>query len=862
MNRLLKTFPLLAASAWLASAQAPTVWVFDSLTRVAPTDAAGTGTQMTIYAARGETQSFQIGVQAPSAGLTGVSVTATALTGPGGATIPASDLILFREQYVTIAKGETSIKSADGNPCTECPLGVGTYPDGLIPFIDPATGLPPAGAASIVAVPFNLTAGQNQPIWVDVFVPRTAMPGQYTGTLTVSSSQGSSNVSLVLNVWNFTLPLAPTLKSAFLVWDEAHKPSTDEELGRNRLMPDTTNSLAEAQSLQTSYGLGAYGIQYFSGADYGDCNTSSGPPTVAQATKAAAPFQQLGLLVYDYSFDEIDACTNLYPTIIQWAQNLHQAGVDQLITMAPVQALFNDGLGTGRSAVDIWAMEPDVYVSSQAENPPMSTAALAKGDKVWAYQTLIQDDYSPKWLIDFAPIGMRVMAGFLSQNLSFSGLLYWKVDGWLQGTTAASWTDVFYKESGNTYPGEAILVYPGEPVGMPGEVAPSMRLKQLRDGEQDYEYIQLLKNLGQGAFAAQVEAGVASSYQNWTQTPATLEAARMTLGNELNTLSGGSSPVTLGASPTSITFSSPVNGPATPASQNLSISASNGGATNFSLSVTTNSGSWLNATASQGTTPATVGISVNPSGLSAQTYTGSVAVTSSGASNSPLTIPVTLTVTAPTSTIISASPASFSFSETAGGSSPTSQTLAISAASGSLSVSASAATTAGGNWLSVTENGTSSATAPAKLTVSINGAGLAATTYKGSITVTASGASNSPLIIPVTLTVAPAAAITLSAAPDPLLMSASAGESGVKSNLAVAASNGAKISFTASASQSGSVKWLKVKASGTTPDSLTVTANAANLTAGTYSGSVTIRSSDGNVTIPVTLEVTGRHAKK
>lgn len=642
MNRLVQTVSLLAASAWILSAGSPTVWVFDSLTRVAPTTAAGTATQMTIYAGRGEVQSFQIGVQAPAGGLTNVNVTASALTGPGGATIAASSLSLFREQYVPIAAGQNSIGSADGNPCTECPLGPGTYPDGLIPFVDPNTGLPPAGSARLVAVPFTLAAGQNQPIWVDVSVPRTAAPGAYTGTLTISSAQGQSQVSLALNVWSFTLPLEPTLNSAFLVWDAAHKPSTDEELMRNRLMPDTTVNLAEATTLHTNFGLGAYGIQYFSGADYGNCVTDEGPPKVAQAESAAAPFQQLGLLVYDYSFDEVDACTNLYPTVIQWAQNLHKAGVDQLITMAPVQALFNDGLGTGRSAVDIWTMLPATYVSSQSENPPMATAALAKGDQVWAYQTLIQDDYSPKWLIDFAPVGMRVMAGFLSQSLSFSGLLYWRVDDWLSGYGAASWTNVFYTDGGNTYPGEGILVYPGDPVGMPDEVAPSMRLKQLRDGEQDFEYMQLLKNLGQGAYALQVAATVGANYKNWSQNSATVQAARLSLGQTLNSLSGGSAPMTISANPLSLTFNSTEDGAANAAPENVAISASNGGSTSFTVSIKTNNGAWLAATAAQGTTPASVGITVNPSGLAAGTYSGSVTVASANAGS--VTVPVTLTV--------------------------------------------------------------------------------------------------------------------------------------------------------------------------------------------------------------------------
>ena len=38
------------------------------------------------------------------------------------------------------------------------------------PFIDPATGKPPVDA-EFRAVPFDLVAGHNAVIWVDVFVP-------------------------------------------------------------------------------------------------------------------------------------------------------------------------------------------------------------------------------------------------------------------------------------------------------------------------------------------------------------------------------------------------------------------------------------------------------------------------------------------------------------------------------------------------------------------------------------------------------------------------------------------------------------------------------------------------------------------
>ena len=54
-------------------------------------------------------------------------------------------------------------------------------------------------------------------------------------------------------------------------------------------------------------------------------------------------------------------------------------------------------------------------------------SALAKGDEVWSYNTEVQDPYSPKWEIDFAPINFRIQPGFINQSLHLTGLLYWSV---------------------------------------------------------------------------------------------------------------------------------------------------------------------------------------------------------------------------------------------------------------------------------------------------------------------------------------------------------------------------------------------------------------------------------------------------
>ncbi|MGA3071874.1 MAG: hypothetical protein ABSD43_16835, partial [Terracidiphilus sp.] len=87
-------------------------------------------------------------------------------------------------------------------------------------------------------------------------------------------------------------------------------------------------------------------------------------------------------------------------------------------------------------------------------------------------------------------------------------------------------------------------------------------------------------------------------------------------------------------------------------------------------------GTWLSAGPVYGTTPGSVNVSVNPNGLAAGVYSGAVTISSPSASNSPLTVPVTLTVTGVPPTI-SATPASLAFNYSVGGSAPTGQIVSV-----------------------------------------------------------------------------------------------------------------------------------------------------------------------------------------
>ncbi len=509
----------LAAATSLAYAESgPSVWIAPSLHRVGMNDAAGADTQANLWAARGEYESFQIVASGASQGLSNVNVTVSDLRGPDGQVIPHTAFTLFREKYMRVDSSSPNWKGSNQ------PMKPGWYPDALIPFTDPDTGKPLSGA-SLTAVPFDLKAGLNQPIWVDLLVPRTVKAGKYSGSYTVSSNQGSSTGEIGLTVWNFTLPAAPSMKSSFLFF-QAGTLAAERELLRNKISPLSTNPADQAQLMKES-GLSTTHIGPFSGADVGRCNMSPAPS--ADKYKSLAAAQQPGLMLYSYSADEIGHCTNLYPTIKQWAQNMHQAGIKNLISMSPTPALYDDGSGTGRSAVDIWVLLPVMYNNSTARVKEV----LKKGDTVWSYNTLVQDAYSPKWLIDFDPVNFRIQPGFISESLNLTGLLYWRVDKW----PADPWNNVNNAGtySSSNYPGEGMLVYPGQQVGVKGVVA-SMRMKWLRDGVEDYDYVQILKGLGKGDEAMQIARSVGPDWTNWTRDANAIESARKKLGETIDQL--------------------------------------------------------------------------------------------------------------------------------------------------------------------------------------------------------------------------------------------------------------------------------------------------------------------------------------
>jgi uncharacterized protein (TIGR03437 family) len=219
----------------------------------------------------------------------------------------------------------------------------------------------------------------------------------------------------------------------------------------------------------------------------------------------------------------------------------------------------------------------------------------------------------------------------------------------------------------------------------------------------------------------------------------------------------------LTSTPASLAFAYTIGAATLPAAQTVVLKSS---ATSTVLNCTITvspAAPWLIVTPASGSTPLTLGVRANPTGLGAGSYTTSIVVTSTGAGNSPISVAVTLTVRNPAPTM-AVSPAGLTFNyATDDAAGPVAQTLSITTDGEPVWFTAAGS---GGAWLSVTpSSGISMLGGPVALAVSARPAGLLPATYSGRVTITSGNASNRTIVVPVSLVIAGGTAVLTSVWP-------------------------------------------------------------------------------------------------
>ncbi len=532
-----------------------------------------------IQAARNEGESFQVVAAADeNVQVTGAEV--TDLIGPNGAKIPREQVKLYREEYVRVRRS---------TPRAELPPGL--YADPLVPMVNPITGEPIEprrriqerwGGPSTVrghdmfALPFDVFRGQNQPIWVDVHVPKDAPAGVYRGAFRVRARGGiSAEIPVTLTVWDFALPDGPTHKNHFGSFGNVARYFDVERgseafrqiemrycraMAEHRLTPpipahllpevgrDGSLEIVPERHEALKQFLAELHVTHFeiprapfarlrvaaTGSDYKQI-----PP--AEREKAQRYYRQYynyleqnrwheGACVY--LWDEPNLREN-YEQVLVLAEIVHEA-VPEAKCLVVEQTYPHDPSWPDLDpAVDIWCPLWAFIDRGTIEEK------IAGGDEVWSYTALVQraPGYHPQyeqvkeldppyWHIDRPMIVYRVPT-WINRQYGITGLLYWTT----VTTVLDPWNNPAFAHPGH-YNGGGYLFYPGVPCGIEGPIA-SMRLKNLRDGMEDYEYLAMLAKRSGGEAVKRIVDKVAPNWWDYCRDPQVLLAARRELAAEI-----------------------------------------------------------------------------------------------------------------------------------------------------------------------------------------------------------------------------------------------------------------------------------------------------------------------------------------
>jgi uncharacterized protein (TIGR03437 family) len=295
---------------------------------------------------------------------------------------------------------------------------------------------------------------------------------------------------------------------------------------------------------------------------------------------------------------------------------------------------------------------------------------------------------------------------------------------------------------------------------------------------------------------------------------------------------------TITATPSNLSFSYAPGG-GTPAPQAVIVLV-NDGAAFTTAAVTTDGNPWLSA--SVGSDGMTVTVNVNPTMLSAGSYTGTLTFT---APSAVVQVPVTLAVSGIGLTV---NPAQLTFNIPQNYGFGATQTIQVSSMPPAPIM---AFATSDNNWLVLD---TPTAQTPATISLRANDSSLPQGTYAGTVTVETS--PGNAVTLPVTLNVGPPA--TLSLAPGSVSFSYTMGNPAPAfQTAAVKSLSGAAQTFSVTSSTNDGAAWLSATAATpTTPGTVNISVNPAMLAAGSYSGVVNVMpSATGSSAQPISVSL-------
>lgn len=382
-------------------------------------------------------------------------------------------------------------------------------------------------------LPASLAPGEVRSIWVNAEIAADVPAGIYTWQLEISADGVSPvRIPLSVRVWNFSLPAVPSLRAAMSTYEAFNlgyyskfrkKPFTDEQkkavsdtlarfMLKHRMNPGFIYTMSAFKGRLIEYprldrlaeyrklGMNAIPVGqlpmhgYSSTADemMAKYYTEDKLEKFMNTMKAVAELgTQLNLndIFYVHAFDEIYAAAHKKEKMRKL-----RAIRERLRTAAPkvkVECIsYADPELVG--IVDIWCPS----ISMMARNAESFRERQKAGDELWLYTCLgspgRESGQPPSFVLEESAAGLRLI-GWICFFYKAEGFLYYAMNNWARNGARGGkpypeepWNIQYM----NGYNGEACFIYPARCFDM--EPLSSIRMENLRDGFEDYEYLSLL----------------------------------------------------------------------------------------------------------------------------------------------------------------------------------------------------------------------------------------------------------------------------------------------------------------------------------------------------------------------------------
>lgn len=364
------------------------------------------------------------------------------------------------------------------------PTFIGEWPDPLVDF-----------------KPFDLGKDELKAIWVELYVPESAKPGVYNGHISISGDHSPGlDFKIKLNVWEFTLPKKQVFRTCTWVSPGSlssrygKKSELDMfrkyceyflnhkinplNVGKSYYNKNDYSTVDSNIDFALRYGLSVFEIPRLQGDELINfCNH----------LKEKGWFNKA--MIYGYKDEPAEED---YPAFRKDSERIHEAVPDLKLFIAesPHPGLYG--------AVDVW------WACMADENSQYNRERLSCGEEVWWYRCGIPvrcefnrpySEYPSDVLIDRPSIDMRILYWMAWKFKMTPATFFWC--GFWTEIIPKDWPDdnlIVLPEDGSklysgTRNGDGWVVYPGKKGPLP-----SMRLKCMRDGIEDYEYLWLLNN--------------------------------------------------------------------------------------------------------------------------------------------------------------------------------------------------------------------------------------------------------------------------------------------------------------------------------------------------------------------------------